>query len=395
MKKYCFFFVILFNIAACIEPYEPEVGEYERTLVVDGIMTDGASPFKIQLSRSFPYSSEENPAIANAQVFIETEQGEKIRLAETNPGIYENDPSVFKGETGKSYRLLITTPEGNQFESDWQQLKPSPSFDLAVAYQEKLNSNNEVELGAQINLSTADGENNTRFYRWEFEETYEYLLLYPPRIEVKFGNRPGNGLDEILDIPPSDFEGYTCWQTADSKNIMIATTENLAQDVIQDFPLHYIDARTSRLYRRYSILVKQYALSEDYFDYLKKVEEVNETTGSLFDPIPNEFFGNITSSDGRDLPVLGYFAIAGIQEKRIFIERADLPVGLAAPYGPFCASDTLSLNFKTLYQELNKGNYLYDYNYTPFGDIIGYLVTKPSCAKCEASNASNIRPDFW
>lgn len=394
MKIYYFFIAFLLGISACIEPYEPEVGAYDSTLVVDGILTDGATPFKIQLSRSFPYADDISPAISAAQVFIETEQGDKISLTETTPGVYENDPNIFKGEGGKSYRLLITTPEGNQFESDWQQLKTSPSFDLAVAYQEQMNSNNESIFGAQINLSTADGGNNTRFYRWEFEETYEYLLSDPPRISAKLRN---NRIDEIVNIPPDDFEGFTCWKTEGSNNILIATTADLTQDVIQNFPLHYIDGSTSRLYRRYSILVKQYALSEDYFDYIKKVEAVNETTGSLFDPIPSEFFGNITSSDGQDLPVLGYFTAAGISENRIFINRDELPVGLRGLYGPFCEKDTLDLNSRTLYNKISRENkVLYDYQYSLIGGIIiGYIITEPPCAKCGATEATNVRPDFW
>jgi len=397
MKTQYGFIIFLLCITACIEPYEPEVGDYESTLVVDGIITNGSAPFQVKLSRSFLYTDNLPLPISDAEVFIETEQGEKKILIETNPGTYENDPANFRGEVGKSYRLLISTPEGNQFESDWQQLKASPSLDLVVDYQEKLNSNGEPKLGAQINLNTADAENNTRFYQWEFVETYEYLLISPPRIAVTFISR--NRIDEITDIPYNspDFEGFTCWKTEESRNILIGSTAELTEDVIQNYPLHFVDNSTYRLYRRYSFLVKQYALNEDYFEYLKKVEAVNETTGSLFDPIPNEIFGNINSSDGRDLPVLGYFTAAGIKEKRIFINRGDLPDGLRATFGPVCQNDTLDLNTRTLYDKVNRGNQiLYDYNYSLLGGvIIGYIITEPPCASCAATEASNVRPDFW
>lgn len=399
MRIYIYFTFLALSIWTCVEPFEPEVGTYDSTLVVDGIFNDGEEPSRIFLSSSFAYSENENIPIQGAQVVIEEEQGGRTILVESTPGVYQTDPSTFKGEVGKSYRLLVNTPDGNAFESSWEQMKASPAIeDLHYAIEERApdDPNLQPVPGAQIYLSTKDTENNTRYYRWEFEETYQYSLPHPPAIRATFGDPPGRGNDEVQYIPLSEWEGAVCWKTEYSQQILIATTENLSQDFVKDFPVYFVSNKTTRLSKRYSMLIKQYAISQSYYKYLEKVEAINETTGSLFDPIPNELFGNIRSVNGKEIPVLGYFGVAGIAATRIFINREDLPVDLRMPYQPLCLNDTIPLSFSRLYSETKfRHRALYDYNYNLVGTPIAYLLTDPICASCAANNATNVKPDFW
>lgn len=383
----------------CVQPFEPEVGEYDSTLVVDGLFTDGADTSTIFLSRSFSYSEKNGAPISGAKVVIEDDQGGRMELVETVPGAYRTDPSIISGEAGRRYRLLVSTPEGDQFESEWELMKSSPPIDeLYAVYEEKTPDDPTEELipGVQIYLSTQDTENNTRYYRWEYEETYQFGLRFPPIIRVDFSDRPGNGQDQVVWLFGEEFEGGQCWKTEQSTRVLVGTTENLTQDLVKDLPLLYVDNTTSRLYIRYSLLVRQYAISETYYDFLRKIEAVNQTTGSLFDPIPNEVFGNIRSSDGKGIPVLGYFAVAGVSQRRIFVNREDLPRGIGAPFGPECLADTVEYNFRELWSKVRSGAFVpYDYHYNDFGNIIGFVLTQPRCARCAASGATNKTPEFW
>lgn len=399
MKKWICFFSIAFAVYSCIEPYEPEVGTYDSTIVVDGIFTDGQDTSTIILTRSYAYSGGDPEFLTQATVIIEDDQGNRATLSETAPGKYQNDPAVFSGRPGRSYRLLIITLEGDQFESDWETLKSSPLIEN-VYFENGERPFDDPNLnpvkGVQLLLNTRDPENNTRFYRWEYEETYQFGLIYPPQIRVEFGNPPARGNDEVFFLGPDEYEGYRCWKTVRSSKLLIASTEDFTQDIIEAFPLKFVDNRSPRLYNRYSLLVKQYAISEDYYDFLKTIEATNQTTGSLFDPIPNELFGNIRSSDGNRAPVLGYFAVAGIDTSRFFISREELPVELNPPYGPNCPSDTIPYSFGTLYNAVFSGNrILYNYTFDLLGNPNGYLLTWPDCALCSASDATNVRPDFW
>ncbi len=399
MKKYFYLIFLAFALWTCVEPFEPEVGAYDSTLVVDGLFSNSEEPSVITLSRSFPYSEKVGFFIENATVVIEDDQGGRVQLAEAEPGVYQTDPAVFKGQNGRSYRLLINTPDGNQFESDWEEMKPAPPIDnLYFAVEEKIPDDPTLRPrpGAQVYISAKDAENNTRYYRWEYVETYQFGLRYPPILRVDYGSRPGNGEDEVVWLFGEEFEGGRCWKTERSTELIIATTENLTQDVVQDFPLRFVSNTTSRLYIRYSLLVKQYATSQAYYEFLRKIQEINQTTGSLFDPIPNEVFGNIRSSDGKDIPVLGYFGVAGVSERRLFINRADLPRGFGAPFGPTCLNDTIDLNFQTLFDKTKSGSLVvYDHLYNLFGSPIGFVMSQPPCTSCAASDATNEIPDFW
>ena len=393
------FFLIIISTPACIEPFEPEVATYDSTLVVDALFSDDDKPSRVTLSRSFPYSEDKATLVEGARVLIEEEGGPSSTLNESQPGIYQNDPAQFRGEAGKRYRLLIQTPDGNRFESAWELMKSAPAIE-DVYFEVKSRIPDDPNLnpvkGLQFYLNTTDAENNTKYYRWEFEETWKYLLQFPEHIRADFGDGPGGGDDQIIDIPFDEFEGSECWKTVQSTQLFIATTENLTEDIIKDLPLHFIDNSTSRMYIRYSLLVKQYALSENYYEFLRKIVESNQATGSLFDPIPNEIFGNIRSADGKDIPVLGYFGVAGVRSQRIFVNREDLPRGFGAPFGPRCTNDTIDLDFQTLYTRIRPEQItLHDYNRNLFGNIIGYILTEIPCARCAVLEATNEKPDFW
>jgi hypothetical protein len=245
-------------------------------------------------------------------------------------------------------------------------------------------------------LNSEDPEGNTRYYRWEFTETYEYHLQYYPIIKAIFGANPGTGGDRIEYLPAQPGGGFRCWKHEPSTRIMIASSENLTEDAVVAFPLNYVDVTTYRLYRKYSLFVKQYAISKGYYDHLRKVLEVNETTGSLFDPIPNETLGNIQSSDGKNIPVLGYFSASGVDTTRIFINNWDLPFDARPPTGPNCTPDTIPLNYRELYGKTRAGGLvLFDYAYDLFGNPNGFRLTLPPCAYCSAFGATNEEPSFW
>jgi hypothetical protein len=157
-----------------------------------------------------------------------------------------------------------------------------------------------------------------------------------------------------------------------------------------------VDNSTPRLGARYSLLVKQFAISKAYYEYLRQLEEINQTTGSLFDPIPNEVIGNVHPSDGRDIPVLGYFHVAGQSSLRTFVNYLDLPPGFFTPVGPECEIDTLPLDLQVLRREIEINRMvLFDYLYSPFGAKIGFKITEPPCTSCAVNGATNERPVYW
>lgn len=389
----------MIGLSSCVELYEPDVQDYESTLVVDALFSDSDSASLVTLSRSFGYNEDEILFISDAVVTIEDDGGGSTLLAEKSPGRYYTDPASYKGEVGKQYRLRIQTADGNQFESDWQLLKPSVPIESITFEQTEVIPDdprlNPIK-GVEFFVSSEDPTGQTRFYRWEWLETYIYNNN-PPFFIVDFEGAPPRVNATFSEVPSEDFAGLNCWKTLPSSEILIASTDNLQNDRVESYKLNFVDNTTPRLYARYSLLVKQYSISQDYYRFLEKVEQFNETTGSLFDPIPNEIIGNIKSSSDQNIPVLGYFGVGGVSEGRIFIERNQLEA-ISAPSGPFCRQDTVDVgDFQGLYYRVELTdrifhNYLFD---PVFPGILGYLITSAPCAFCEDNGATNIQPDFW
>jgi len=116
------------------------------------------------------------------------------------------------------------------------------------------------------------------------------------------------------------------------------------------------------------------------------VKENTESLGTLFDPIPSSFQGNIHSSSSPQEIVLGYFSVGATKKKRIFInyhEVMDL-----FKFNRACTYD--SIGFKDL-DKLER----YERLLQTIGDPpSGYAKTIDQCADCTLYG-TNIKPDYW
>jgi hypothetical protein len=108
-------------------------------------------------------------------------------------------------------------------------------------------------------VSTHDDQVQPGYYQWQFEETWKYVSAYSSELEYD-----NNGW---FTIRPDSNMIYTCWRSARSTNISLANTEKLSSNVIYQYPLTEISySGSDRLVIRYSILVKQYAISKEWYD---------------------------------------------------------------------------------------------------------------------------------
>ena len=118
---------------------------------------------------------------------------------------------------------------------------------------------------------------------------------------------------------PSD-SLLTCWRTRKRKEIITATTENLSEPKMFKMPLQFISTATKELSVKYSLLVKQYTLSADSYDYWNQLVKVEDDVNWLNATQPYPVLGNVKNMEDDNEIVLGYFMVAGIDEKRIFVD---------------------------------------------------------------------------
>jgi hypothetical protein len=376
-------FLLIIITGTCSEPYTPEISKYENLLVVDGVITNETGPCTVKLSRSFKYNDTEGIPERQALILIKDDQGNAVPLLEASPGIYQTTDQNFKGIIGRQYQLYIQTSDHQVWESEDVELKKVPEIQNLYAEFEKKPGELGNEEGFQVYIDTYDPDNQTRYYRYDFEETWEFIVPYPSYYFVE------NNLLKFRQEKVGN-----CWKTISSDEIIVTTSENMQSDIIKRFPVHYVSTASNRLGIRYSILVRQYSLSRESYVYWKQVKDVNQDLGTIFDKQPAQIRGNIYNVNDPEMPVIGFFEATCVDSARLFITRSQLPSNavLVSEFAR-CRYDYLVIG-KNNFLEYDERGYcmvLDDLSLGPGG--LG--VVKPfECCDCTLTG-SNIRPSFW
>ncbi|MEL7341612.1 MAG: DUF4249 family protein, partial [Bacteroidota bacterium] len=248
--------------------------------------------------------------------------------------------------------------------------------------------------GAQILINTSDPEQQSRFFRYDWIETWKYAVILPANYEYI-----GNNQTRTIQAYP------TCYHTQPSSGIHIASSVQNDEDRLLGFPLYFVSTSTNRLDRRYSILVRQYVMSEEEFFFWKTIKESTENVGTLFDRQPQSRLGNLQNLNDPAEPVLGYFSASAVSSKRIYISRTELPPGTGVVNGNlecYQTLDTLQLFEAGFTQEdrdfnvfsrINSGQVFYDLANRPV--VTGYVFTTRGCSDCREQGGTEVVPDFW
>ena len=369
--------------AGCTDPYLPEaVKSPPAYLVVDGFL-NAQGPSTIKLSRTYAIGA---PAAAppetRASVYLEEEGGSATRLSEAPAGTYSAPARTLN--PARRYRLHLTTRAGQEYASDFVPVKITPPIDA-------LDWRAEAD-GLAIRVSTHDPANATRYYRWDYAETWEITPIYVPEVEYKRNTFP---LPD-LNVPfPSK-----CWGTSISTSILLANTTPLSQDIVRDRGLRVLPPTSERLYTRYSILVQQQALTKDEYAYWELLRKNTESIGSLFDPQPVQLTGNVHCLSTPAEPALGFISAHSVVEKRLFVARQELPRAWVPQtgYEDCLPPDSARLaapkdRLELLRSYFSGGDYL---PIAPYGNsgIAGYTAKSRNCIDCRARGTA-IKPVFW
>ncbi len=375
IKRILFYFVIVFFafvIGGCKEAYEPAVQSLANNyLVVEGVLNSKGLTI-IKLSRAVKVSSKEIKGELHAKVTIESSNKTTYTLTEKGNGEYS---AIIPVNNNEKYRLYIKTTDGKEYASAFVSPLQTPPID-------EINWKREKD-GVQIYTNTHDPNNNTWYYRWEYEETWEFVPEYLSNLDYI------ESTSRFVDAPFTRFPSV-CWRSEKSNVIILASSKRLSSDVIYLNPTSFIPPKSEKLSIRYSILAKQYALTREGFEYWQNIKKNTEQLGSIFDAQPSELDGNIRCLSNSEELVIGYFTACSIEEKRIFISNSEVP---GWGYRSDCRDvsvknnpDSLSSYFPgyiPLYA-INGGN----------GGVDRYVGAPPKCVDCRLKGTS-VKPNFW
>ena len=378
--------VLLLVLMCCKKPYNPPVISTTNSyLVVEGIINSGSDSTIIKLSKTVKLSDKTaiNPLLG-ATVTVEGDKNSAYPLVDIY-GRGDYSAAGLNLPATQKYRLKIIT--GNkQYVSDFMAVKQTPPID----------SVNYVISGNTVNLyvSSHDAANSTHYYRWDFNETWVFHAKYASDFMLDANT------STIVPRPATN-QIYRCFGDRVSSNILLFNTSKLSSDVVYEAPLTSIPVTSEKFEEKYSMLVTQYALTPDAFNFYQNLKQNTEDLGSIFDALPSQISGNIHNAADTTEPVIGYVSVCNTQTKRIFISRNIFPDDLVATYPYDCEQDSALYSDKTGFNDVQ--NALINPPVTfiptssipsPGGGIAGFLYSSPQCVDCTL-RGTTITPPFW
>lgn len=415
-------FLILIVCLGCLKEIDIRTEtEFNSALVIEATITNEFKYQKIKLSRTYRLE-EEGPVLESGASVKIIGNGSEYIFQENESGEYLSNVQ-FAAQSSIDYHLEIVTAGGQHYGSQIMQLTPeTPIGDLYV--ERGLNENN-VE-GVSIFVDANDVTGATKFYRYEYEETYKVIApFYSPRELTILNNDfpyPSTFLNQfntvqdvldfffLLDFRPE--QEQICYNTVVSNHILVTSTEDLVSDDLTQFRIRFINRNNYIISHRYSILVRQFIQSEAAHIFYKTLNDFS-SEGSLFSEIQTGFLeGNVFSTTNQDELVVGYFEVSSVDERRVYFNYDDLfPGDILPPYyitcddffSPIFLEEDFAHNVinSDIINALNSGMVFFDDeeynpNDSPFAayGITPYILVLGPCGDCTLLG-NNVVPDFW
>ncbi|WP_037318009.1 DUF4249 domain-containing protein [Salegentibacter sp. Hel_I_6] len=382
--KIVMFFAFCCLFQSCVEPIEFEPDEYEDILAVRTTITDSLETQKVYLSRTFSFGEDGPSPEGNATVWITDDAGNEYEFRETETGEYHSI-NQFRAQPGIDYQLQINTTNGASYNSEPTQLSSSTPIDNVEA--QRLTVNGEDGIAIEVdNYNTGEA---TAFYRYEYEETYKIVSRYRSDYDLIYE-------DEQLKVVPNTRDERICYNTLNSTNYILANTSALSQNNLENFLVKFVETANPKLSQRYSLLVRQIAISRDAHYYYTTMERLSGNDNLFSQNQPGFVEGNIIS-DNPDLKVLGYFNVSSVSTKRIYFDYQDF-YSIDDPRSHF-SQDCNPATPSTHPDEIGSLIALVEIDYvrllrTTPNATRKYEVVETECIDCTVWG-TNVKPDFW
>lgn len=379
--------LLILLYTGCVEEYKipsKTVENYKEELVVQGRILSGENSV-VYISKTYPFGNVEGMGeiITDAEVHIIGQNG-----YESEKAVYDNLHRHYVINTVDLPQNTLYAVEvvlnGETYQSDFQELQMSPEID-EITYKENVD-------GISIHVSTHDDEDGQRAYMWSCTEDWEF------HSDFDFVGVSGGRVLYNKDVYPID--GWVnpylyCWGHQESGNIYIYSTAGLKENAVKEHELFRIPVDDIRISYIYSILLKQWSLSDEAYNYFQTLKLYTEDTGGLFAPMPTEIDGNVSCISNPSIKVRGYVLAATVTEKRIFIYESDFKQ-IRSDYQN--CSWLNAQNYpgweRAWMESMEKGN-LIIFTQTGIIDQTSISYSK-NCFDCrETEGASKKRPDFW
>lgn len=364
---------------SCVTPYEPELEESQQVLVISGMISDRAGLHEVTISRSSTYRLPEFQGIEACVVSVTNQDGDMIFYTDSGDGIYEADvPDDFL-DVGDAASLYVMTPNNREYQSSYDTILPCPDLD-SIYYELGTQETPDPEFsrpGIQLYLDMHGEDSDSRNVIWRVQETWEYWAsLFGTHIAHSRGNWQEFRTNKI----------FKCWKSYPLDQIFTETTRNLSRNELLRVPLNFVSNETDRLSVTYSLHVQQQSLSQEAYDYWKRMNEQAVESGGMYEKQPASVAGNIYNMYNPEDVVLGCFYASQIREQRIFVKNNGL-FDFSIPH--------ISCEYQQMSSLWQNSSVKYPvYIYVP-GNFNPNLWGPEECFDCRVQGGDTIRPLIW
>lgn len=325
MRKYIFFYIGLFILAGCQEPYYPDITEAEDALVVDGMLctSPGKSRVIVTNSGSFAKSVYNNP-VNDLIIYALDTVGNRMDFIENgNSGIYVTVKDASgAAQLGNKYTLYIETPEGDTYKSTAQLVNECPVISKITIKWDKENILTEDSYGDILELSYEGlaiysdtrgilPEDNYYLNKWYGYEEHRSTI-----------GVPGTQSSDIYKHIPisSAYTRVVCTGNADENynkelknHKFVFIPEFTYRSYVPPVPSGYVVY--SDLFQGYIFVSNQYSLSQDAYVFWKGAQDQLEASGKLFGPVSSQLKSNLTCVNKPDKAIFGVFYATDIKTR--------------------------------------------------------------------------------
>lgn len=312
--KYKLLFLLFSGLLfhSCVEPYDYQTEEYENVLVVQATLTDEFKHHEITLTRTYRLEEDSPSPERGAAVTVTNEQQQQLIFREITPGVYQSIDE-FAVQPDLNYTLSITTADGKSYYSDPTHMIAGNQIDKVYAERAQLFGQD----GVALLVTSRNPETASKFYRYEYEETYKIVSPYVVRNNLV--SEDGSSYE----IVPNTRNETVCYNTRESQKIIVSNSSGLSENTAGSFLVRYINAEDPILGQRYSILVKQYSLTPEAFTYYSTLDKISGSESLFSENQPGFVHGNMYSQEDESEKVVGFFGLSSVSIKRTFFNYVD------------------------------------------------------------------------
>jgi len=307
-SSYKVVFIILI-CGCCVDPFNTSLS-VNKTLVVDGLLTDQHGPHTITLSYSsdLGVGATMRELASGASVSILDGTGVQTPLTEVSQGAYQTDSS-FQAQEGKSYFIRISL-NSQSYESEVETLLPAGQLDSLYFKIQSTPLANQFQFYA----NSGKVQQSNGLMRWRSSFIFQ-ILTWPQLSE---------------DPPPcsNPCTCCTCWVYGHNNDVVVGSGSNFIDNKFNNNLVASIPIDDQRFQIRYYLTVDQLSLSTSAYNFWNLVVSQKAGAGSLFQPASARVQGNIHSTTNPNEQVLGLFQVSSVVSKSIFINRSDVPYNM-------------------------------------------------------------------